>query len=110
MLTDTMSPRERGEGDALRTEREARRRLALPQTRALVAALETCDPLRYAFDVAVRHFVRAERDSGQTLDAVLDVLRLVLREQVNAKLLPERRDALREAVVWFAVSEYHRAD
>jgi hypothetical protein len=58
----------------------------------------------------VRRFVRAERRRERDLDAVLATLTAILRTQVEPALLPSRREALRSAALWFAVSEYHRAD
>ena len=79
-------------------------------TSELAAALRTSDPMRGAFDVAVRRFVRTQRDAGFDLDAILATLRAVLRAHVEPALPATHRHALRDAVTWFAVSEYHRAD
>ena len=81
-----------------------------PAARELAAVLRTTEPTRAAFDAAVRRFVRAERGRERDLDAILAALTGILRTQVEPALLPSRRDALRNAVLWFAVSEYHRAD
>jgi hypothetical protein len=84
---------------------------AVPQRqRELVASLRSCDPLRGAFDVVVRRYVRDERARGRHLDEVLADLRQVLRAHVEPAQPAARRVALRTAVLWFAVSEYHRAD
>ena len=81
-----------------------------PAARALAAALRATDPMRAAFDAQVRRFVRAERARERELDAILDTLTGILRVHVEPALPPSRRTALRSAVLWFAVSEYHRAD
>lgn len=97
-------------GDPAATMPASRRLPHSPHAAALVAALHACDPLRSAFDQAVRRFVRAERDLGRTLDEVLDELRATVRLHVDPALAPDRTHALRTAAQWFAVSEYHRAD
>jgi hypothetical protein len=81
-----------------------------PESRELAAALRTADPMRATFDAAVRRFVRAERERGLDLDTILATLAGVLRRQVEPGLTPLHREALRDAVAWFAVSEFHRAD
>ena len=96
--------------DADVPRRERHRHFASPHAAALVAALRAVDPLRSAIDVAVRRFVRAERDLGRTLDEVLEELRIALRLHVEPTLAPDRSAALHTAAQWFAVSEYHRAD
>ena len=87
-----------------------RRPFGSPHAAALIAALRTCDPLRSAIDVAVRRFVRAEREVGRTLDEVLEEIRIALRLHVEPMQTPDRAAALHKAAQWFAVSEYHRAD
>jgi hypothetical protein len=79
-------------------------------TRELATALRASDPMRGAFDVAVRRFVRLQRDAGFDLDAILLTLASVLRAHVEPTLPTGHARALRDAVTWFAVSEYHRAD
>lgn len=80
------------------------------EARELVAALRTADPMRAAFDAAVRRFVRAERALGRDLETILAALASVLRTHVEPSLDAPHRRALRDAVTWFAVSEYYRAD
>ena len=79
-------------------------------TRELATALRASDPMRGSFDVAVRRFVRLQRDAGFDLDAILLTLAAVLRVHVEPALPAGHARALRDAVTWFAVSEYHRAD
>lgn len=79
-------------------------------TSELAAALRASDPMRGAFDVAVRRFVRLQREAGFDLDAILLTLAAVLRAHVEPTLAAGHARALRDAVTWFAVSEYHRAD
>ena len=81
-----------------------------PEARVLAAALRTSDPMRAPFDAAVRRFVRVERERGLDLDAILATLAAVLRAHVEPGLAASHREALRDAVAWFAVSEFHRAD
>lgn len=81
-----------------------------PEVRELAAALRTADPMRAPFDAAVRRFVRAERERGLGLDTILATLTGVLRVHVEPGLAASHREALRDAVAWFAVSEFHRAD
>ena len=81
-----------------------------PEVRELAVALRTADPMRAPFDAAVRRFVRVERGRGLDLDTILATLAGVLRVHVEPALAPRDREALRDAVAWFAVSEFHRAD
>jgi hypothetical protein len=81
-----------------------------PEVRELAAALRTADPMRAPFDAAVRRFVRVERERGLDLDTILATLAAVLRVHVEPGLATSHREALRDAVAWFAVSEFHRAD
>lgn len=78
--------------------------------RALLAGIRDCDPLRATFDVAVRRFVRMERDEGRDIDDILLELQQVLRDHVEPQIPATQRAALRQGVLWFAVSEFHRAD
>lgn len=84
--------------------------LGTPQARELATRLRAADPLRYPFDAAVRRFVRTERAAGRSLETILDELKSILRSAVDPGLPPAQRPALRTAVTWFAVSEFHRAD
>ena len=84
--------------------------VASPRAGELAAALRAGDPMRASFDVAVRRYVRAERDDGRDLDAILASIAAIVRAHVEPSLPPERRDALQHATAWFAVSEFHRAD
>lgn len=92
------------------SEAAVRAAVASPHARALVAALRDGDPMRASFDGAVRRFVRAEREDGRDLDAILATVAAILRTHVEPSLPPERRSALQHATAWFTVSEYHRAD
>lgn len=67
-------------------------------------------PQNTAFDVAVRRFVRARRSAGRELESVVGELRTLLRDQVVPLVAPEYRSRIATGVLWFAVSEFHRAD
>lgn len=86
------------------------RAAATARARELAAALRDGDPMRASFDTAVRRFVRAEREDGRDLDAILAAIAAIVRAHVEPSLPTERRSALQRATAWFAVSEYHRAD
>ena len=78
--------------------------------RDLVEALRSGDPNGHQFDGAVRRFVRARRDEACTVDEITSALRTVLQRHVEPRLSRPHARALRDAVLWFAVSEYYRAD
>ena len=94
-------PRQAGTGGSMPESAEARE---------LAAALRASDPMRAAFDVAVRRVVRTERRLGHDLESILATLRSVLRTHVEPSLAAAHGTALRHAVAWFAVSEFHRGD
>ncbi|MHB1224228.1 MAG: hypothetical protein ACYC2G_09340 [Gemmatimonadaceae bacterium] len=79
-------------------------------TGELVRQLRGYVPQSTAFAIAVRRFVRARRAAGRELESVVGELRTVLRDQVAPLLAPEHRTRMTTAVLWFAVSEFHRAD
>jgi len=79
-------------------------------TRELVRQLRDYVPQNTAFAAAVRRFVQARRAAGRELESVVGELRSVLRDQVVPLLAPEYRTRMTTAVLWFAVSEFHRAD
>lgn len=81
-----------------------------PVATELVRQLRGFAPQSSNFDRAVRRFVRTRRADGQELEAVVGELRLLLRDQVAPLLAPEQRARAMTAVLWFAVSEFHRAD
>lgn len=110
MRTCDRSPDLDAHGDPGAITRPLRHTFGSPHAAALVAVLRACDPLRSAFDQAVRRYVRAEREVGRTLEEVLDQLKTALRLHTDPTLEPDRSHALRTAAQWFAVSEYHRAD
>lgn len=79
-------------------------------TGELVLQLRDYVPQSTAFATAVRRYVQARREAGRELESVVGELRAVLREQVVPQLAPEYRARMTTAVLWFAVSEFHRAD
>lgn len=81
-----------------------------PPATELVRQLRGFAPQSTNFDLAVRRFVRTRRGAGQELEAVVGELRVLLRDQVAPLLPPEHRARATTAVLWFAVSEFHRAD
>lgn len=86
------------------------RDLSDPDARELVAALREADRQNTPFDRAVRRWVRRQRASGADLDAVLAKLQRTLADHVEPLQRANRRGRLRTGVLWFAVSEWHRAD
>ena len=81
-----------------------------PHARELVAALREADRQNVPYDRSVRRWVRRERASGAELDAVLAKLQRTLSDHVEPAQRESRRGTLRTGVLWFAVSEWHRAD
>lgn len=79
-------------------------------TGELVRQLRDYGPQNTTFAAAVRRFVRSRRGAGRELEAVVGELRALLRDQVAPLLAPEYRTRMTTAVLWFAVSEFHRAD